>query len=45
MVFEAESVGYVYVCDGAEVEHSKPRIVLDFALEYREDSQIGRAHV
>ena len=31
-------MGYVYVSDGAEVERSKPRIVLGFASEYTEDN-------
>ena len=39
MGFEAESVGYVTICDGAEVERSWPRIVLDFASERRTDSR------
>jgi len=32
-------VGYVYVCDGAEMNRSKPRIVLGFASEYTKDSR------
>ena len=32
-------MGYGYVCDGAEVERSRPRIVLGFASEYTKDSR------
>ena len=54
-MYEAESVRYVYVCDGAKMERSKPRIVLRFASEYtkyfrsflrdREPIVLIRAHV
>ncbi len=32
-------MGYVTICDGTEVERSKPRIVLGFASKYRKDSR------
>lgn len=32
-------MGYLYVCDGTEVDRSKSRIVLGFASEYTKDSR------